>query len=535
MPRDAAGHVALDLALWSGERETMRTRLLDGRLELVPVLSRSGRSANWSTLGEARLWRGDAFLTAPFVARYADFPIVDPSIGRDRTLNLQTFVAGTSLLACSTRMQADVVEGVAKGLLNGRARIERWDQFYVSIAELFRNDGSALAGRRLLLDACGDLKDTESVNPERSARRRRLRAMFLPPLRGSAEERTPVALPKAVQQRLSFLHEDLDLAKRQTSPARRFLLASNLVRDHESREILRLLAGAIADPGKARDPEVLRWEALTAMMRITTGEDTADGVVAEINPLVPTLEGWSRASVAYFNRWPETAGAELERLFERAAGLSAELDEHRTRLLRPYAEWPVAAHERGPWRMFLRKAGVSDILRLVPAISGSMPRGFPNYLQPALLQRANLPAEQNARWKELLPNPWAVTNPQTDYTATNVYRLPGQLDFSTLAPVVGSAYAEAVVRVLEAMPGCVDMTVYRPGHPHQPNTRSWASPVAAFLSSAAWIPLVDSGQAGLKRAWLPGEARTPAALTATHGARTAPHARRVSQGCGNPA
>lgn len=295
LSRDAASHVALDLALWSGERETMRGRLLDERLELVPVLSWSGRPADWSTLGQARLWLGDSFLTAPFVARYADFPIVDPSIGHDRMVNLQTFVAGTSLLACSTTMQADIVEGVAKGLFNSRAKIERWDQFYLSIAELFRNDGAALAGRRLLLDARGDLKDTESVNPERSARRRRLRAMFLPPLRGSAEERTPVVLPKAVQQRLSFLHEDLDLARRQTSPARRFLLASNLIRDHESREILRLLAGAITDPGEARDPEALRWEALTAMMRITTEEDTADGVVAEINPLVPTLEGWSRA------------------------------------------------------------------------------------------------------------------------------------------------------------------------------------------------------------------------------------------------
>ena len=216
--------------------------------------------------------------------------------------------------------------------------------------------------------------------------------------------------------------------------------------------------------------------------------------------------------MAYFNRWPETSGAELERLFERAAGLSVELDEHQTRQLKPYADWPVAAHERGPWRVFLRKAGVSDILRLVPAISGAMPRGFPNALQPALLQRANLPAEQNARWKELLPNPWAVTNPQTDYTASLIYRLPGQLDFAALAPVVGSAYAEAVIRVLEAMPDCVDMTVYRPGHSHQPNTRSWASPVAAFLTSAAWIPLADGGQAGLRQAWLPGEARTPPPL-----------------------
>jgi len=512
LPRDAAKHVAIDFALWSGERETMRTRILNGQLELLPVLPQSGVSAGWSTLEQAKLWCGDAFLTAPFVAQYAGFPLIDPSIGPERMLNLHGFVAGTSLLACSTTMQADVIEGVAKGLLSRKAKIERWDQFYLSIAEIFRSDGVALAGRRLLLDSRGDLKDTESINTERRGRRRRLRAMFLPPLRGVADERSPVTLPKAVQQRISFLNDDLDLAKRQANPARRFLLASNLVRDHESREILRLLSGAISDPGEARDPEALRWEALTAMMRITADEDTADGVVAEINPLVPTLEGWSRASTAYFCRWPETGGGELQHLFETAAGLSTEIDQHRTRLLRPYADWAVPANERSLWRTFLRKAGVSDILRLVPAISGPMPRGFPSALQPALLQKANLPAEQRGPWGELMPNPWTVTNPQTDYTTSNVYRLPGQLDFAALAPVVGLAYAQAVVRVLEAHPNCVDMTVYRPGHPHQPNTRNWASPVAAFLRSTAWIPLANGGQARLGQAWLPGEARTPPPL-----------------------
>ena len=116
------------------------------------------------------------------------------------------------------------------------------------------------------------------------------------------------------------MHGDLELATEGTSVARRFLLASGLVREHESREILRLLSSAISDPGETRDPEGLRWEALTAMMRIVAAEGTADGVVADINPLVPTREGWSRASSAYFSgRWPDTRGSDIEALFERAA------------------------------------------------------------------------------------------------------------------------------------------------------------------------------------------------------------------------
>ncbi|MBZ9775047.1 ATP-binding protein [Mesorhizobium sp. CO1-1-8] len=512
LPRHVARSAVLDLVLWSGEKDRFRERLLKIGAELIPTLSPSGRPGHWSNITQARLWRGDAFLNPAFIARHTSFPVVDDDVGPERVKNLQSFVAGTGLLVCSAAVRADVVEDVAKGLAARRSTIDHWNAFYLSLAELFRSDAGALAGKRLLLDGRGELKDTEVLETEQRGRRRRLRAMFLPALRSTGKDMRKIPLPKAVQQRLSFVHEGLELARHQASPARRFLLAANLVREHESREILRLLAGAINDPGETRDPEALRWEALVAMMQIVTDEDTAAGVVAEINPLVPTRDGWSRASTAYFCRWPETNGTEIERLLDDAAGVSSELDQHRSRLLRPYPEWPVTAGERSIWREFLRKAGVSDVLRVVPAIAGQMPRGWPGALQTALAQRSNLPAGQTARWKALLPDPAGVTNPQTDYTVESVYRLPGQLDFDALAPVVGPAYAEGVVRLLALMPESVGTTVFRPGHSHQPNTRVWPSPIAAFLRSAPWVPLADGQRTELARAWLPGEGRTPPPL-----------------------
>lgn len=516
LPREVARHVVLDLIVWSDEHEIMRLRLLNMGAKLIPTFSTSGKPTTWSALSSARIWHGDGFLNSSLVARYAAFPILDDAIGAGRVQTLLAFVSGTDLLACGVKARADIVEGVAKALVDKRSNLTLWDQFYASLAALFRNDFSVLAGRRILLDSRGELKDAEpsvAVQPGRGrGRRRRLRAMFLPPLRGAGAHTPRFALPKAVQQRLSFLHEGLDLAKNQASPARRFLLAANLVREHESREILRLLGSAINDPGEARNPEALRWEALTAMMRIVADEDTADGVIAELNPLVPTREGWSRASSAYFSRWPNTHGVELERLFERAAGLSPEFDEHGARLLRPYPDWPVVADEREQWTAFLLKAGVSDLLRPVLAISGPMPRGWPNALQPALIQRGNLPIDQRARWAELLPNPWDVTNPQTDYSAKSVYRLPGQLDFDILGPIIAPEYAEAIVRLLETMPEIVNMTVFRPGHPQQPNQRNWPSPIAAFLRSAKWVPLADGRHVKLDKAWVPGEGRTPPPL-----------------------
>ncbi|RWI33316.1 MAG: ATP-binding protein [Mesorhizobium sp.] len=512
LSRSEARQVVLDLVLWNKTDAAMRERVLSSAAPLVPSVPLSGRSGDWATFGQAKVWNGDAFLSPRFIARHAGFPIVDPELGSARFRILRSFVEGTGLLDCSPTARADIVAQVAGSLPRTPSGISKWNQFYRSLTELFRNDHNALAGRRILLTARGDLERTEAVEPVRGNRRRRLSAVFLPPRRGTAH--ITIALPKTVQRRLSFMHGDLELSVEGNSPARRFLLTSALVREHESREILRLLSIAISDPGETRDAEGLRWEALTAMMRIVDSEDTADGVVAEINPLVPTRDGWSRASGAYFSgRWPGTRGHDLEALFERAIGISAELDQHGSRSLRRYADWPVAPHEREKWVAFLKKTGVKDILRPVPVISGPSPREYPAHLQATLAQRSGLPERQRKVWLESMGNGWAVTNPQTPYSASNLVRLPGQLDFDVLAPVVGREYAEQVIRLIDDSPDILSFIIQRPLHQHAPNTRSWPSPVAAFLRAAEWIPLATGVVVGIRDAWLPGlDSRTPPPL-----------------------
>lgn len=513
LSRSEARQVVLDLVLWNKADAAMRERVLTSAAPLVPTVPVPGRNGDWATFEKAKIWKGDAFLSPRLVARHASFPIVDPDLGPERVRTLRSFVEGTGLLDCSPTARADIVAQVAESLPRTPSGISKWNQFYRSLAELFRDEHAALAGRRLLLTARGDLERTETVEPVRGSRKRRLSAVFLPARRGTSSH-TAVALPKTVQRRLSFMHGDLELSIEGTSPARRFLLTSTLVREHESREILRLLSVAISDPGETRDAEGLRWEALTAMMRIVDSEDTAGGVVAEINPLVPTRDGWSRASGAYFSgRWPGTRGHDLEALFERAVGISAELDQHGSRSLRRYADWPVAPNERDMWVAFLKKAGVTDILRPVPVIAGPSPREYPAHLQAILAQRSGLPERQRRVWLESMGNGWAVTNPQTPYSANNLVRLPGQLDHDRLAPVVAREYAEQVIRLINDSPEILSFTIQRPLHPHAPNTRSWPSPVAAFLRSAEWVPLASGNVVGIGNAWLPGlDSRTPPPL-----------------------
>ena len=486
LPRREARQVVLDLVLWSNNDPSMRKRVLASTLALIPTIRVPGISKEWGTLGQSRLWQEDTFLSPHLVARYVSFSIVDPELDPERLRNLRSFVEGTGLLHCSATERADIVEHVADRLPRTPCDLNQWNQFYRSLAELFRNDAAVLAGRRLLLTTRGELKRTEINEPERGTRRRRLSAIFLPPLRGGATTASAaITLPKAVLRRLSFIHGDLELATEGKSATRRFLLASGLVREYESREILRLLSGTISDPGETREPEGLRWEALTAMMHIVASEGTADGVVADIDPLVPTRDGWSPASRAYFSgRWPGTRGSNLEALFENAIGISAELDQHRSGLLRRYSDWQVAPSERDKWVTFLKKAGVSDLLRPVPAITGSPPRDWPAYLQNALAERSGLPAKQRAEWLKLMGNGWAVTNPQTLYSASIPMRLPGQLDYEALAPVVAREYAEQMIRLIEASPTILEFTISRPLHPHAPNRRDWPSPIAAFIRSA---------------------------------------------------
>ena len=501
--------VAIDLILWSGEgADQVRTDLINAGEALVPTL-KFGKPSGWTSLDDARIWKGDHYITSEFASRISYLGFVDPAIGPDRLDALADFASGYASLACSAEERGQVVEAIAHYLGKRGVSVARWDAFYRSLSQLFQNDAEALAGRRLLLTARGEVHSTESgvaQSRKMRSRRRKLSAVFLPPIRGGDQKaKVATELPRAVQRRVAYLAPELEVASDGASPARRFLISAGLIREHETREILRLLATAMLEVGEVKDPEAFRWEALVAMMKIVKADDTSDRVVTELNPLVPTREGWSRANVSYFSgRWAGANSTNLERLFEQAHGISAELDAHARFLLRPYADWDLPAQDRKTWADFLRKAGVVDHLRPVPAITGTAPRAYPSSLPAALVRRAGLPANQTQAWGALMAAQRYLPNPHTDYTASNVYRLPGQLDFDALAPVVGRSYAIEVIRALEAVPNLTTISVYRPQRPYAENRCSWPSSVAAFLQSSAWMPLASGNLAPLESAWLPG-------------------------------
>ena len=285
-----AKRAVVDMTFWHGTGQgEIRETISAKDLELVPTI-KAGASGDWATLAAARIWRGDAFMSAAYAAKVARFPVVDASVGAERLERIRSFVHGTTLMEPNGTERAEVAERIAGDLHNRRSAIGRWDMFYRSLAGLFGQEPALLHGRSLLLTEAGDLDPTDGPRPRqgrRGRRRQRLSAVFLPPLRG-AEGRTSATterLPLAVRRRIAYVDPRLEIARDGASTARRYLANGRLVRDHDTREILRMLAGAIADPGAAKDPEQLRWEALAAMMEIVTDEDSSAAMVKEIGML----------------------------------------------------------------------------------------------------------------------------------------------------------------------------------------------------------------------------------------------------------
>ena len=514
-----AKRAIVDMTFWHGAgRQEIREAIVSHSLALVPTF-KVGSTGGWSTFRDARLWKGDAFMSAAYAAKLSRFPIVDTSVGPERLERIRSFALGTALLTPTGVERADVAEWIAEDLHRRDAPIERWDTFYRSLAGLFAQEPTLLHGRGLLLTEAGDLDRTDGARQGRGGRRRpRLSAAFLPPLRGPEARTAATAekLPLTVRRRLSYVDPRLEIARDGTAASRRFLANGRLVRDHNTREILRMLAGAIADPGATKDPEQLRWDALAAMMAIVTDDDSSAAMLREIGPLVPTRSGWSKASEAFFGRWAQTSGHELQDLLDQAHGISEELDAHAGRLLVPYREWKVSpAYDQ--WLTFLRKADVADHLRPVPAFAGPTPRSEPWGLPRTLSLRVPLGEAQTKTWCEGMGNAAALENPQTIYTASEVFRLPGQADWSAIAPVAGKLYAKQVVRILEERSELLRMLIYRPlpQHANKRNETYWTSPIGMFVSSVNWVPNSQGSFVGLTDAWLPpSDARsTPPRLT----------------------
>src|SRR5205085_7436578 len=194
---------------------------------------------------------------------------------------------------------ATAAEAVAAALHRRKAPVGQWDRFYADVASLLPRNAAALAQKRILLTSNRELVPAGSEDTSTN-RRRRLSSTFMPPRREVGSSAQPVSgLPRAVYRRVRYLHPNLQCAQDASSNAHHFLTDSGLVREYDTREIVRVLAGVLAHPGESQNIETTRWACLNAIFQLTHRDGVPPDYLRQLRLKAPTGEGWSEATQSY--------------------------------------------------------------------------------------------------------------------------------------------------------------------------------------------------------------------------------------------
>ena len=502
-----------DLLCWRGQyRRRMRHQLVTRDIELAncrfaPVLGSKGRGVVWRTFGEARVWQDECELLSPArIAREAGATVLTPMLGDERIKRLEEFCAPDVDLRPDPNNVVKWVEGVAHKLQErhkNRPRYSEWNSFYRALERLFCDTPEVLFGRRLMLTANDRLVPAE--RPEERPRQRRKKdtrsALFFPPVRG-AERRLKKQLPAAVQRRINFLHPNLECSRERSEHAevRRFLEHNQLVRRNDAREFLRVLAGAMADPGRIQDVDSFRWSALQVALDMVEPVDVGSWL-GEMHVPVPTRGGWIPADRAYLgSEWPKTRGRhcspgrDLEDLIVRARNESREIASLEDALIVPLLDWRLETRDYHRCRQFLVACGAMDHLRPMRVGRGRPPKVNGGELAGALTRWSGLNEQSRHVWRQdLAPAGRALPNPYTLYSAEVPWRLPGQDDYREFSNDVRTLYARQVINLLNTFEGAVTkFHVHRPDYSRAPNRAAWLTPLACFLIHEAWVPVAQA-------------------------------------------
>ncbi|KUI21794.1 hypothetical protein AU195_03075 [Mycobacterium sp. IS-1496] len=506
-----------DLVAWDPERSS---HLIEACPEFVAescVPVADGRT--WSCFDDAYIWPADdddslrSVITAAVVARQG-FPVVQPTIGDIRIARL----AALHLDLLETRMVpslaiiADVVEKVAGELHKKKASARRWTDFYADLTSLFDPDtASELASKKVILDQKGKLRKAMSGEGATT----KAPVIFLPPEPaddgGDLAQATRV--PAALARRIVYAHSDIDWAKSTAEwySAADLLTEAGLVHCYGTDELLEIIGGFL----ESRPTQAVQKAALEYGFNLYSQlAPNQRNTLAAIPFTVPTREGkWRLARTAAFSAaWDTPGGILLERLLRSATDETPQLLELGTQLTAGPTEWPLPVDELTEWKKFLECIGVTDGLPLIrvavaPRIGDSLwPSGLSQLLGLNAVTREAWTAE--VRWD-------GGHNPYTEYGfATELSLLPGAGEIELLGHAARQTFAQLIALGLDAWPDeALNVKVYRPGRSRdEHNVYSWATPAAAYLRRAPWLPLgrrhdddSEHDFATCAEAWLPAE------------------------------
>lgn len=492
----------VDLVRWNSQwigvisREAERggTPLIERRL--LPTIVGS-----WASVSAIWRWPNveTSVLTANLATESCDIPLLR-EMDAARKLQFDAFLESLDLRADPDGDElATWVEVMLGDLLDRNRPLQEWDQAYEDLAKLFRLQPDALRARRILLTDDWELRLSANVGRQGDPDSKKAATPFFHPARLRVDEEedvdpdADVNLPKSVARRLFYVHGGLSwYANRLQTPARAFLQNNRLVRRFDTRSIFEHLRSLLT---ATKSPAVFR-DALRLAFNLDRSSPANQVNLYDLGLRVPTMGGtWIHASSALFSSgWPGTSGEDLSLIAGTPSHRSTELSTLKGRLL-PRPEGMLNKGESTEaWTDFLARAGVSDVM---PLHEVSDERSIWGRFLAAdqLAEVPALPESVRAQWRKALPSvSWALY-PETPYKQRSpLYWLPGQGDWDELAPRVQEALCRQILKGLQHWSDVALTVSWERDRSGDKDRRSFATPLAAFLSQSAWLPTQRPGQ-----------------------------------------
>jgi len=476
--------------------------------QLLPVLT-SSAGFGWASAADTYIWdvEPEACMSPKVVAGAAGVSILWSTLSDVQRKAVSDFFAHAQMYFNPTAETiGNWVEAVAQQMHAEQATPDTWATFYDEIADRLSDEPEALRGRKFLLTSTGALLASELV--EQGKRRRRHADIYLPPGAGLDDDddddptrQRPLPLehmPSSLRRGFAFLHNDLPWRQRDGNyrPSRAFLIGAKLVREYDTRDVLRTLAAItredVADSTKV---SALEW----SFRLWSTGRALADKETTAANFALPTITGWASVEEVMFGAgWNTSNGKVLESFLRVAGQFSAELERARGNLLLPFKQWPIKYGEEADWIRFLHAAGVLDILRPIAGVKIEKTTTGA-WLADIIVDVSALDKDSKSIWRSALkPLAADIRNPYTSYRCDfTPWSFPGQPDsLSFSAPSLRREYAHQILRATPYLERRhFDFRVYRPGrHGSQANEEQWPTPLHAFLTNASWLPVQQGNE-----------------------------------------
>lgn len=514
---EAPGAV-VDLLCWSSTYSTVvKTALgkvssgLHGR-PLLPTQKKDG-GIRWSSPAETIIWDAprESCFSGKTVSRLADAPILVGSLSEAQRASLQQFFLTEGIsFRPSALVLASWAEQIAADLLERNAPVERWADFYDEIAHHFKFDATPLFGRKFLLSVNRDLIASELG--EQHGRRRRAADVYFPPVmtgdsdsdEDSEGNQLPLEeLPAELQKGFALLNRDIPWSNDRGGhrSGRSFFLAEKLVREYDTSDVIRTLAGITQSDASERIKEqALRW----AFRFWSSGRSLAEKETRAAGLFVPTRGGWRSAESSMFgNGWASCInGKRLESFVKLASNMSSELAEQYNCFLPPFTDWIARTGGEENWVRFLVAAGVRDHLQ--PVGGDRIVRdGSPASLAYALAHAVTgLSEESRTLWNRAL----ASRASQARFSTTQYrgeltpWRMPGLNQLDLLTNDLRKEYAIQVIKAIAGLhEGQLTFRVFRPGNPSSgPVPEFWPTPLSTLLKEACWVPVTQQGSNSLR-------------------------------------